>query len=157
SNSSTTLVSSVNPATPGQSVTFTATVSALAPDSGTPTGTVTFSSGGTTLGTQTLDGQGVATLAVSSLPAGNSDVTATYSGDPDFAGSSGDLTQTVEPAESSTTLSADVNPSVYGQGVTFTATVAALQAGSGTPTGAVQLADGGAVIDTETLSGGTAT
>src|SRR5205807_393249 len=104
--SSVSLASSLNPSVFGQAVTFTATIGAVAPGSGTPTGTVTFSTGGTTLGTAALDGQGVATLVVSSLPAGDSDVTANYSGDMDFSGSSGDLTQTVGQADTATTLSA---------------------------------------------------
>ena len=41
------VVSSLNPSTPGQSVTFTVTVAAIAPGSGTPTGTVTFYDGST--------------------------------------------------------------------------------------------------------------
>src|SRR5262249_44379944 len=45
----TTVTSSPNPSVFGQSVTFTATVSAASPGSGTPTGTVTFEDGGTTL------------------------------------------------------------------------------------------------------------
>jgi hypothetical protein len=55
----------------------------------TPTGSVTFSEGGTTLGSATLS-NGVATLHVPSLPAGHHDLTATYSGNGDFeAGSTG--------------------------------------------------------------------
>ena len=46
----TTLTSSANPAVPGQSVTFTAIIAAVAPGGGTPTGSVTFTSNGTTLG-----------------------------------------------------------------------------------------------------------
>src|SRR6202030_3723976 len=47
----TSVVSSLNPSTFGQSVTFTATVSSAA---GTPTGTVTFNDGATALGTVAL-------------------------------------------------------------------------------------------------------
>jgi hypothetical protein len=49
-----------------QSVTFTATAAAVAPGSGTPTGTVTFKNGTTVLGTGTLSG-GKATFATSVL------------------------------------------------------------------------------------------
>jgi hypothetical protein len=62
------------------------------------------------------------------------------------AGSGGLITQPV----TTTTLSASANPSVYGQAVTFTATVAAASA-SGTPTGSVQFvvdgSDLGAPVD----------
>jgi hypothetical protein len=48
------VTSSVNPSVFGQAVTFTATVAAIPPATGTPTGTVTFLSGFTTLGTAVL-------------------------------------------------------------------------------------------------------
>ena len=44
------VVSNQNPSSIGQSVTFTATVSATSPGSGTPTGTVTFRDGGASIG-----------------------------------------------------------------------------------------------------------
>src|SRR5207237_9047105 len=78
----------------GQSVTFTATVSAVAPGAGTATGQVTFSEGSTTLGVGTLSG-GVATFASSSLSVGTHTVTATYGGNSSFNGSSGSVAQTV--------------------------------------------------------------
>ena len=90
---STSLSSSANPSTYGQSVTFTATVTA---QSGTPTGTVAFNDGTTTLGTGTLNGSGQATLTTSSLAAGSHSVTAAYANFPSFASStSAVLTQTV--------------------------------------------------------------
>ena len=45
---------SPNPSVFGQAVTLTATVSAVVPASGTPTGSVTFLDGSITLGTATL-------------------------------------------------------------------------------------------------------
>jgi hypothetical protein len=72
----------------GSSVTLTATATS---SSGTPTGMVAFLSGGTTLGTGTLNAQGVATLAVSTLPAGSNTITATYPGDTNFSGSQAQL------------------------------------------------------------------
>ena len=79
----TALSSSQNPSVFGQSVTFTATVSSA---SGTPSGTVTFKDGATTLGTGTLAG-GVATLPTSSLAIGGHTITAVYGGDTNFTGS----------------------------------------------------------------------
>ncbi len=61
-------------------MTFTATVSANSPGSGTPTGTVTFMDGSTSLGTGTLSG-GVATFSISTLPVGSHSITGVYSGD----------------------------------------------------------------------------
>jgi uncharacterized repeat protein (TIGR01451 family) len=91
----TTLTSSPNPSTAGQTVTFMATVTAAGGASGTPTGNVTFQSGAQTLGTAALSG-GVATFATAALAAGATSVTATYAGDTAFTGStSAAVVQTV--------------------------------------------------------------
>jgi len=88
----TTVVSSLNPSTPGQSVTFTATVTSTA---GVPTGTVTFKDGAATLGTATLS-SGAASFATTSLSSGQHSITAVYGGSPNFTGSTSPvLTQTV--------------------------------------------------------------
>ena len=91
----TTLVTaSANPSVIGQSVTFTATVTASAHGSETPTGAITFSDRSTILGTVSLS-SGVATLNIASLAVGSHAITASYEGDADFTASSGSLTQTV--------------------------------------------------------------
>ena len=146
------LSSSQNPNVFGLLVTFTATVSAA---SGTPTGTVTFKDGATTLGTGTLAG-GVATFATSTLAIGGHTITAVYGGDTNFTGStSPGLTQTVNQGVATTTTAVNgaPNPSVFGQSVTFTATVSAA---SGTPTGTVTFKDGATTLGTGTLAGGVA-
>src|SRR3989442_12109952 len=51
-----------------------------------------------------------------------------------------------------TTLFRSVNPSVFGQSTTFTATVAPVSPGAGTPTGTVNFLDGATVIGSGTLS-----
>jgi hypothetical protein len=69
----------------GTSIALTTTVSPqFAPNPGTPTGKVTFTFGGSTLGTVTLSA-GVASLAITALPVGTDDVTCTYSGDANYA------------------------------------------------------------------------
>src|SRR5439155_1086607 len=91
--SSTSVASSNNPSIIGTAVTFTATVMASA--TGTPTGTVAFNDGATLLGTSTLSG-GTAAFTASALAAGARSITAVYSGDATFAGSTSPvLTQTV--------------------------------------------------------------
>jgi hypothetical protein len=86
------LTTSAKSASFGQPVTFTASVKGTG---GTPTGTVTFMDGTTVLGTATLD-NGVATLIVTTLAKGKHQITAVYSGDADFAGStSAALTETI--------------------------------------------------------------
>ncbi len=86
-STTTTVTSSVASPTPYEAVTLTATVAAVSPGAGTPTGTVTFFNGTTSLGTGTLNSSGVATLAISSVPIGNYSITAQYSGDTNFTGS----------------------------------------------------------------------
>ncbi len=109
----------------------------VAPASGTPTGTVTFSVDGVPVGPPVaLDGTGHATYATAALGTGPHTVDADYApADANHSGSSApQLTQTVQPAPSATVLASDLNPSVFGQNVTFTATVTGAP---GTPTGAV--------------------
>ena len=154
--STTVVVSSLNPSTAGQSVIFTASVTAVAPGAGSPTGTVTFKDGTTTLGTGTLS-SGSATFTTSSLTAGSHSITASYGGDGNFnASTSSTLTQSVGSTGTTTTLLSSKNPSVFGQSVTFTATVTPTT-GSGTPTGTVTFKDGTTTLATGTLSTGSAT
>jgi hypothetical protein len=78
----TVLNSSLNPSSFGQTVTFTATVTAYL--GGTPTGTVTFLDGTTSLGSSTLNSSGVANFPINTLAVGTHSITASYSGDPTF-------------------------------------------------------------------------
>jgi uncharacterized membrane protein len=64
------------------------------------------------------------------------------------------LTPIITPT--TTALSSSVNPSVFGQQVSFTATVTPNQSSSLTPTGIVTLSDGSTVLGTAALSSGTA-
>ncbi len=140
----------------GQSVTFTATVTARSPGGGTPAGQVTFMDGSTQLGNATLSG-GTATLTISSLSVGTTDITVVYGRDTDFLSSTSTaLDHRVNQDSTTTVISSSSNPSVHGQPVTFTATVAAAAPGGGTPTGMVTFYDGSTVLDTATLSGGVA-
>ena len=75
----TVLASALNPAQPGQAVTFTATVSATTAGAGTPTGMVTFLDGTSSIGTATLN-NGVANLTTSMLGLGQHSITAQYHG-----------------------------------------------------------------------------
>ena len=134
----TTVTSSANPSVSGQPIIFTATVKAVAPGSGVPTGTVTFYDGSTSLGTAQLYGSGHATISISTLVVGSHMITASYVGDGNFtASASTALTQTVNQDATKTTVVSSANPSGSGQPVTFTATVKAVAPGIGTPTGIV--------------------
>ncbi|MES2390975.1 MAG: Ig-like domain repeat protein [Acidobacteriota bacterium] len=69
----------------GAPITLTATANTLVPEA--PTGQVTFLANNVAVGTATLAG-GVATLVTTVLPAGTDAITAVYSGDTNFTGSS---------------------------------------------------------------------
>jgi hypothetical protein len=89
----TALVSSLNPATAGTAVTFTATVNAAF---GLPTGTVTFKDGATTIGTGTVSSAKIATLTTKTLTVATHAITAVYSGDVnDLTSTSAALSQVV--------------------------------------------------------------
>lgn len=68
---------------------LTATVLPVAPGTGTRTGTVQFAIDGASAGSATIGQHGVASVAASA--AGHHEITATYSGDADFTGSTGKL------------------------------------------------------------------
>jgi hypothetical protein len=149
-SSSTSVSGSPNPSNLNDAVTFTAIVSSTSP--GTPTGTVTFLDGSTTLGTGTLSlvgGVDQATFTTSSLTAGAHTIVANYGGDTTFATSSGSFTQLVNGLATTTTVSGSPNPANFGTAVTFTAVVSTA---SGTPTGIVTFLDGSTTLGTGTLS-----
>jgi hypothetical protein len=81
----TSLSSSLNPASAGQTVTFTSVVSSPV---GVPTGTVAFKDGGALLGKGMLDSSGRASFSTADLAVGPHSITAEYGGDTKFLGSS---------------------------------------------------------------------
>lgn len=134
---STMLASSANPAPALAHMTFTATVAAVAPGRGTPTGAVDLLVDGEVVASGTLDGDGVASIGVSGFPVGTHDIDAVYVGDDSFeSGQSATLTQVVNPAESTVQLTTSTSPSAFGEAVTFTVTVTSQAAGV-VPTGLV--------------------
>lgn len=141
-----TLTSSLNPATYGASVVFTATMPTNA------TGVVTFLDGATSLGTGTLTA-GVATFTTSTLTVGPHSITASYAGDSNYAASvSSSLTETINKQTGETiTLTSSLNPAVFSNSVTFTATV------PNNATGTVTFYDGATSIGTGTVTAGVAT
>jgi hypothetical protein len=104
----TTVSSSGTPSAFSTSVTFTANVVSTGGPV-TPTGTVIFQDGSTTLGMGTLSG-GVATFSTNALAVGSHSITAIYGGDLNCAGStSPGFTQTVT---GTTALTADISVTV---------------------------------------------
>jgi hypothetical protein len=152
----TSLAASATTVTIGTSVTFTATVK---PASGTaePTGTVTFKDGTTTLGTGSVNGSGVASYTTSSLSVATHTITAVYSGDTNFSGStSSAVTVMVNAAPvmiaTSTALTASAASATSGTSITFTATVTPAS-GAVIPTGTVTFLDGTTTLGTGSLNG----
>jgi Bacterial Ig-like domain (group 3) len=151
--SATGLTAAPNPSVFGQSVNLTATVTG---SGGTPTGTVTFKDGASTLGTGTL-ASGTASLSTA-LTVGSHTLSAVYGGDATFFGStSPDVPQTVTAGATTTAVTSTPNPSQPGQSVTFTAAVAAISPATGTPTGSVTFKDGANTLGSGALSGNNAT
>ncbi len=142
-----------NPSIYGEPVTLTAVVSSSA---GTPANgeDVTFMSGATALGTAQLT-SGTASLTTTDLPVGADSITAAYDGDSSFAGStSAAVSQTVSKASSSTTLKSSLNPSTFGQSVTFSANISG-QFG-GVATGTVTFSNGSSTLGSASVSSNTA-
>ncbi len=144
----------------GQPVTLTATVGALAPGAGSPSGTVTFTDGDAVLGSAPVGSAtgGIASITVDSLSVGQHAVVATYDGDDSFTGSNGSVAQKVQRAQTSTVVSSTANPSPPGAAVRFTATVSPVAPGAGVPSGTVQFKVNGAALGAPvTLVDGAAT
>ena len=144
SPTATSLTSSSNPASQGQSVTFTATVTS---SGGSPVGSVTFTDGATTLASNVaVNTSGVATFSTSSLATGSHTIGASFTGSTGWQNSTAStLTQTINPVSftTSTSVTSTPNPSNFGTSVTFTATVTS---SGGTPSGSVTFAEGATVL-----------
>ncbi|HEX6493327.1 MAG TPA: Ig-like domain-containing protein, partial [Candidatus Dormibacteraeota bacterium] len=154
-----------------QAVNLVATISG---SGGSPGGTVDFKDGATVLATRPVSG-GRSSLSTAGLSVGDHPITAVYSGDSTYAGStspvvtqtvttagtapstSKPLTQTVSDpgtTASKTVVTSSANPAKGGQPVTFTATVSGA---GGTPTGTVTFKDGANVLAVRPLAGGRST
>jgi hypothetical protein len=138
-----------NPSVPGQSVTFTATVTdTVTGEPFVPTGKVTFNDGGTALGAVTLNSAGMAVFSSSTLAGGTHPITGAYSGDANFAAKTSTplnqvvaapsysiaatpTTQTVNPGTSATYKITTTITNGYNGTVSFPASAC-----SGLPTGA---------------------
>jgi hypothetical protein len=124
----TTLSSSANPATTGQSITFSATVAGTTTNTPLPTGSVTFFDGTVSLGSPMLNSSATATFSTGTLAQGTHQITAQYSGDGDYlASTSTVLNQVVNvPASFTIAISPTTLTITRGQrgSVTLTATSA---------------------------------
>jgi hypothetical protein len=126
-----------SPQTYGQSVTYSATLPSSA------TGTVTFTTGGTTLCTATLS---ALSCTATNAPVGTDTVTATYSGDSNFAPQTTTTTLTINKATPSITEAAA--PATIAYGAQDTLSISGLQSDA---TGTIAFTAGGSTLCTATL------
>jgi len=139
------LSSSLNPSDVGQLVKFTATMSP-----GNATGTVQFKIDGTNFGSPvTLSGGQAISGPTKTLTAGNHNITAVYSGDTTYAGSTDSLAQKVKGKTVCTWPTKPTTVS-FGKPCTFSVQIGT-QSGTGNPTGAVTFYDGGKTLGTGSL------
>ena len=123
---------------------------------GAATGTITFKSGTTTLGTAPLASDGIAELQTVALPGGNDSLTAAFPGDASFkASTSAPVPFTVVPAVTTLTSSTPAN-AVAGSSLSFTVSLSADSAGIA-PTGTVNLTNNLSIIGSASLVGTAAT
>ncbi len=155
STSTSDVSSSATSAIYGKPVTLTATVTVTGLGAGTLAGTVTFSDQSGALGTGSPNVSGVATFSSTAIAAGTHTITASYGSDPNFATSNdtGGTNLKVTITQSTSTTS-DVRSSsgspLYGQPVTFSATISALS-GGGIPAGTVSFLQGATTLGTGTV------
>ena len=149
----TTVLSSLDPSTVGETVSYTATVSPAA-----ATGTVSFDEAGKPIAGCAAQpiGTGTAMCTVANLAAGGYGITAVYSGDSNYAASwSSGLSQTVKKKTTTTTVSSSLDPSTASEAVTYKATVNTTAA-----TGIVEFREAGTAIAgcaAQTVNSGSAT
>jgi hypothetical protein len=139
------LSSNISTSVVGQPVNFTSTLGVVAPGSAVvpPTGTITYYDtfqGVTTV--LAVSDVGGAAQSPAFTTAGTHVVTAVYSGDSYFNGStSGPLTQVVNKASTHISLSVTPNPIVYGQTIGFNIGFGVDAPGAGSPTGTATITD----------------
>src|SRR5215469_16957227 len=147
----TTAITSVapSPSVIGQAVVVSFSVSLSAPSvSGAPTGTVSVTDGAGANCTAVLP---ATNCSLTPLAIGAGVLTATYSGDSNFNGSSGSGADKVRALTTVTIISISPNAVVVGQPTTVTFNVAVVAPGSGTPTGTVTVSDGAGASCVATL------
>ncbi|QNI37717.1 Ig-like domain-containing protein [Edaphobacter albus] len=141
-----TLVSSTNPGTLGQPITFTASVVNTCGGLAPPTGSVYFSDGAKLIGavplTATSGTASAASLSTSSLALGTHTITAAFQLNQSSQTITAALLQVVN-LPTSTSITASPNPASLGSSVAITATV---KSPSSIPTGTVTILDGAAPI-----------
>jgi hypothetical protein len=147
-NSPAALGAQPNPAPFGTPVTLTESINGI--NGVAPTGTVVFSNAGVAIGTATVT-NGVATLVTSTLPIGTDPITATYSGDTNYAPiNSGPLNVVITKVAGGDSVTVKPNPSTFGAPVTISFLVPPVNGVA--PTGTVSFYDGTTLLGTGTVN-----
>ena len=126
---------------------------------GAATGTITFKSGTSTIGTAALASDGVAELQTGSVPAGNDSLTASFAGDSSFqANTSSPVALNVQPGVTEMQLTTGAGTYNVGASVAMTATFVDqysnkhLDSIGAAPTGTVTFKDGSTTLATVPVS-----
>jgi hypothetical protein len=145
------ITSSLNPSLFGKSITFNASLIPSFPGHLPPaSGNVQFNEGAARLGSGAPDASGAATFATTALNTGTHAVSASYPGDSNYIPRSFPaLSQLVNKAGTSATVTPSVVAAVLGDAITFSSL--ATSATSGIPTGTMLLLDGTTTIATLSL------
>lgn len=146
-----TVSASPNPSVVGQAVIVGVTVNAAF--GGTPTGSVAISDSTGASCTATLSG-GAGQCSLLPGKPGADTISASYAGDSNFIGSSNQLSEQVNKANTTTSVTSSPNPSLLNQTITVNFTVSANPPATGTPTGTVNVTDSTGVSCSATLSSG---
>ena len=123
---------------PNTSMQVTATISATTTGSTVPTGTVSFTMDGTSVGSATVSGGTTAIITITVPATGTHTLQANYSGDSSFNGSTSAIaTYTVAKTASSTVVIPATTSPALGATLQVTANVSAATGGSTQPTGSI--------------------
>jgi hypothetical protein len=127
---------------------------------GVATGTITFKSGTSTLGTADLSSEGIAELQTGLLPGGNDSLTAVFPGDASFkASTSSSVALTVTPAPTTLVATNSNNNPNVGNSVTITATFVDSNGNSyidsvgAAPTGTITFMNGTTTLGSSPVTG----
>src|SRR5262249_38750834 len=137
---------SAKPATSifGHPVKLTATFSGSGPQQ--PMGTVTFFDGTTALGTAKINGNGTASLVISTIGAGTHSLVAAYNGDANYVPSTTNFPLTIAQDGSNVGLKSSRPSAAVAASVTFTASVTAATTDLPVTSGTVTFFDGTTAI-----------
>jgi hypothetical protein len=135
----------------GQPFTLTAKIVPSQTAASSPSGTVAFFVNGNPAGTAPVSNS-QAQITISPPTAGSIPISATYSGDTNYATSSTTFTETVNPAGTTTTVTSSSPTVVDGGSSMITAQVTPAQMGAAPLTGTVQFNAGGVHIGAQTVS-----